>query len=85
MNPLFIIKFKFIMSKKKSINKSAWHKAEKYGFDISIIKHNLELTPHERIVEHQKALKFYLTLKEAGLEHYARLGKNLKDIYQEQD
>ena len=65
--------------KKYSFKKSAWDKLERYGIDASIIRHNLELSPHERVVEHQKTLKFYLTLKAAGRKYYARLGKNIKD------
>ncbi|MBN2373366.1 hypothetical protein JXL19_06245 [bacterium] len=62
---------------------SAWRKAEQYGFDMSIIRNNLGLSPHERVVEHQKALEFYLTLKAAGKRYYARLGKDLKDLDRE--
>ena len=65
------------MNQKKQ---TAWDKAEEYGFDMSIIRYNLGLTPHQRVVEHQKALEFYSTLKAAGKKYYARLGKNLKDI-----
>ena len=68
------------MKKKSFIKKSAWNKLEKYGMDTSIIRYNLELTPHERVVEHQKILKFYFTLKAAGKKYYARLGKNIKDF-----
>jgi hypothetical protein len=68
------------MKKRKSLKKSAWDKIEEYGIDTSIIRHNLELSPHERVVEHQKILKFYLTLKAAGKKYYARLGKNIKNF-----
>jgi hypothetical protein len=68
------------MRKRKSRKKSAWDKIEEYGIDASIIRHNLELSPHERVVEHQKTLKFYLALKTAGKKYYARLGKNIKDF-----
>ena len=61
----------------------AWRKAEQFGFDMSIIRNNLRLSPHERVVEHQKALEFYLTLKEAGKRYYARLGKDLTDFDRE--
>jgi len=62
---------------------TAWHKAEQYGFDMSIIRYNLRLTPQERVVEHQKALEFYLILKAAGKKYYARLEKDLTDFDRE--
>jgi len=68
------------MKKKNYIKNSAWRKLEKYGVDTSIIRLNLERTPHERVVEHQKILKFYSTLKAAGKKYYAGLGKNIKDF-----
>lgn len=71
------------MNEEKKIKGTAWHKAEQYGFDMSIIRYNLRLTPHERVVEHQKALEFCLTLKAAGKRYYARLGKDFTDIDRE--
>lgn len=71
------------MNKEKRTKETAWHRAEQYGFDMSVIRHNLQLTPHERVVEHQKALEFRLTLKAAGKQYYARLGKDLKDLDRE--
>jgi len=68
------------MNREKKLTGAAWRTAEQYGFDMSIIRYNLRLTPHERVVEHQKALEFCLTLKAAGKQYYARLGKDLKDL-----
>ena len=71
------------MNKEKRAKGTAWRTAEHYGFDMSVIRYNLRLTPHERVVEHQKALEFRLTLKAAGKRYYARLGKNIKDLDRE--
>jgi hypothetical protein len=47
----------------------AWRAAREAGIDISLVKHMLELTPAERLEEHQQVLDFLLTIQGAGLRH----------------
>ena len=46
----------------------AWRSAYEAGIDMSLIEHTLELTPAERLQEHQQVLDFLLTIKGAGLD-----------------
>jgi hypothetical protein len=39
------------------------------GIDLSLIDHMLELTPAERLAEHQQVLDFLLSIKGAGLRN----------------
>ncbi|NCN26283.1 hypothetical protein GW915_01805 [bacterium] len=41
--------------------------AEKAGFDLNLIERNLQLTPEQRIEEHQSALDLVWQLEEARL------------------
>ena len=45
----------------------AWRAAYEAGIDMSLIEHTLELTPAERLQEHQQVLDFLLTIRGAGL------------------
>jgi hypothetical protein len=45
----------------------AWRAACEAGIDMSLIEHTLNLTPAERLAEHQQVLDFLLTIKGAGL------------------
>jgi hypothetical protein len=45
----------------------AWRAAHEAGIDMSAIEHALELTPEQRLAEHQKVINFLLTIQEAGL------------------
>ncbi|SPE60577.1 hypothetical protein SBV1_460036 [Verrucomicrobia bacterium] len=47
----------------------AWRAACEYGFDMSLVAEALELTPEQRLEEHQHVLDFLLTIKGAGLAH----------------
>ena len=37
------------------------------GIDVSLLRQNLLLTPTERLRKHQKALKLYLEVQNAGI------------------
>ncbi|MGH7975515.1 MAG: hypothetical protein ACREDS_02080 [Limisphaerales bacterium] len=44
----------------------AWRAAMEYGFDMSLIEDALQLTPEQRLEQHQRALDLVLAVKEAG-------------------
>lgn len=43
----------------------AWRAACEYGFDMSLVEDALNMTPEQRIEQHQRALNFVLEI-EAG-------------------
>ncbi len=43
-----------------------WRAAQKAGIDMSLIEHMLELTPAQRLEEHQQVLNFLLEIQAAG-------------------
>ena len=43
-----------------------WRAAFKAGIDMSLLEHALELTPAERLAEHQRVVDFLLGIQEAG-------------------
>ena len=43
-----------------------WRAAQKAGIDMSLIEHMLELTPAQRLEEHQHVLNFLLEIQAAG-------------------
>ena len=43
-------------------------KAERVGFDLSLVEESLGYTPEKRAVHHQKALELALELERAGRE-----------------
>jgi hypothetical protein len=43
-----------------------WRAAMEAGIDMSLIEHALELTPEERLNEHQRFLNFLLEIRAAG-------------------
>jgi hypothetical protein len=47
----------------------AWREAVEAGIDMTLVEHNLELTPEQRLAQHQCALDFALSLYGAGLKH----------------
>jgi hypothetical protein len=49
----------------------AWRAAHAAGIDMSLIEAFLELTPEERLHEHQQVLNFLLEVREAGRTHGA--------------
>jgi len=53
---------------------SAWEEAERAGFDMSLIEHNLTLSVWERIRAHSRALEMALALREAREKRDARSG-----------
>ncbi len=53
---------------------SAWEEAERAGFDMSLIEHNLTLSVWERIRAHSRALAMALALREAMEKRDARSG-----------
>lgn len=53
---------------------SAWEEAERDGFDMSLIEHNLTLSVWERIRAHSRALAMALALREAMEKRDARSG-----------
>jgi hypothetical protein len=50
----------------------AWRAAHEYGFDMSLVEASLELTPEERLAEHQQVINFLLEVQEAGQSHVAK-------------
>lgn len=50
----------------------AWREAAEYGFNMSLLKDALRLTPEQRLEQHQHALDAILELKEAGAHHAAK-------------
>jgi hypothetical protein len=49
----------------------AWRAAQEAGLDMSLLEHALELTPAERLHEHQQVLDFLLTVRESGPDYGA--------------
>jgi len=47
----------------------AWRAAHEAGVDMSLIEHMLELTPEERLAEHQQVIDFLLEVQAAGSAH----------------
>lgn len=47
----------------------AWRAAVEYGFDMSLIEDTLQMTPEQRLEQHQRALDMILELKESGERH----------------
>jgi hypothetical protein len=43
----------------------AWRAACEYGFDMSLVEDALQMTPEQRIREHQRALDLVLELEDA--------------------
>jgi hypothetical protein len=50
----------------------AWRAAHEYGFDMSLVEASLELTPEQRLAEHQQVINFLLEVQEAGQSHAAK-------------
>jgi hypothetical protein len=44
----------------------AWRAAHAAGIDISLIEDSLQLTPEQRLAEHQQVIDFLLEVQEAG-------------------
>ena len=57
------------MASTRNISKSshgpAWRKAERYGFDMSLLEASLRRTPAERVILHARALNTALALRKA--------------------
>jgi hypothetical protein len=47
----------------------AWRAAAEAGIDMTLIEHALELTPEQRLAEHQQVLNFLLEVQEASRSH----------------
>jgi hypothetical protein len=62
------VKLKRKPSRPKS---SAWLAAEALGFDMSLVRSNLRLTPLERIRRHDRALATATALRRAMKERHA--------------
>ncbi len=50
----------------------AWRAAYEAGEDMSLIEHALNLTPEQRLAEHQQVIDFLLEVQEAGQAHAAK-------------
>ena len=50
----------------------AWRAASEYGFDMSLVEDALQLTPEQRLEQHQRTLDMVLEVKEAGERHAAK-------------
>jgi hypothetical protein len=51
---------------------AAIEEAEKAGFDLTLVDSNLALSIEERLLRHDAALEFKLTLRAAGEAMYAQ-------------
>lgn len=60
------------------MRKTSWEKAKEYGVDVSILWHNLQMTPTERIIAHQKAVENAQFVRMAGANYYAGLKGKIK-------
>jgi hypothetical protein len=49
----------------------AWRAAHEAGLDMSLIEGALELTPEQRLAEHQQVIDFLLEVQAAGKPHAA--------------
>ena len=47
----------------------AWRAAHASGFDMSLLEASLQLTPEERLAEHQQVINFLLEVQKAGSNH----------------
>jgi len=50
----------------------AWIAAHEYGFDMSLVEASLNLSPEQRLAEHQQVIGFLLEVQEAGRSHAAK-------------
>ena len=50
----------------------AWRAAMEHGFDMSLIEASLQLTPEQRLAEHQQVIDFLIELQESGQSHAAK-------------
>lgn len=56
-----------------SHKQSARKQAEKFGIDMSLLEANLTMSYTQRVINFQKALILFETLKKAGKAYYDRL------------
>ncbi len=49
----------------------AWRAAHAAGLDMSLVEHALELTPEQRLAEHQQVIDFLLEVQNAHSSHGA--------------
>ena len=47
----------------------AWSAAHEAGLDMSLVESALQLTPEERLAEHQQVIDFLLEVQAAGQAH----------------
>ena len=47
----------------------AWRAAHDAGLDMSLVESALQLTPEERLAEHQQVIDFLLEVQAAGQAH----------------
>jgi hypothetical protein len=47
----------------------AWRAAHEAGLDMSLIEAALQLTPEQRLAEHQQVINFLLQVRAAGQTH----------------
>lgn len=50
----------------------AWRAAHAAGLDMSLVECALQLTPEERLAEHQQVIDFLLEVQEAGRANGAK-------------
>jgi hypothetical protein len=50
----------------------AWRAASEAGLDMSLVEAALQLTPEERLAEHQQVIDFLLEVQEASQAHGAK-------------
>lgn len=53
------------MTSQSDSTQTARQRAEEYGIDVSLIEINLQKTPYERILQHDRALNLALQLRHA--------------------
>ena len=49
----------------------AWRAAHAAGIDLSLIEASLQLTPEQRLAEHQQVIDFLIEVQRAGPSHAA--------------
>ena len=50
----------------------AWRLAHEAGLDMSLVESALELTPEQRLTQHQQVIDFLLEVRVAGESHAAK-------------
>ena len=58
----------------------AWKAAEALGCDMSIIEVNLQLSPQERMIRHDRAIRLALKMRKAALKTFDGLSDAIEKV-----